>query len=85
MADSEAATSFARDIKPLFRQIDLDHMGRMGVNLDDYEWMSNKSNAQNVYDFVVGTKQPKMPIGGPFWSQEQLDLFAAWMKDGCPP
>jgi hypothetical protein len=85
MADSEGATSFARDIKPLFRQIDLDHMGRMGVKLDDYEWMSNTANAQNVYDFVAGTKQPKMPIGGPFWSQEQLDLFARWMKNGCPP
>jgi hypothetical protein len=78
--------SFAADIKPLFRSIDIDHMAPMGVLLDDYEYMSNPdanhANAQAVYDFLVGTKKPRMPIGGPFWSKENLDLYKKWMDQG---
>jgi len=85
MSTSEEAVSFARDIRPLFRQIDIDHMGPMGVKLDDYEYMSDRTNAQDVYDFCAGAKQPKMPIGGPFWTADQLELFSRWMKDGSPP
>jgi hypothetical protein len=85
MATTERAVSFARDIRPLFRQIDLDHMDRMGVMLDDYGYMSDRSNAQNVYDYLEGAKEPRMPIGGPYWDKEQLDVFARWMKDGCAP
>lgn len=34
-------TSYARDIKPLFRQEDVDHMKPMDVHLDDYNWLSD--------------------------------------------
>jgi hypothetical protein len=33
--------SFKNDIKPLFRPIDVDHMKRYGVVLDDYAYMSD--------------------------------------------
>jgi len=85
METTESAVSFAHDIRPLFRQVDIDHMGRIGVQLDSYGYMSNRSNAQNVYDYLVGTKEPRMPPGGPFWDGHQLDLFSRWMKDGCAP
>src|ERR1700676_4060821 len=62
MATADDAISFARDIRPLFRRIDLDHMGPMGVLLDDYEYMSDRTNAQAVFDFLVGTRKPRMPI-----------------------
>jgi len=83
MATADDAISFARDIRPLFRRIDLDHMGPMGVLLDDYEYMSDRTNAQAVFDFLVGTRKPRMPIGGPFWDERQLKLFSDWMKNGC--
>jgi len=74
--------SFAKDILPLFRQMDIDHMSGMGVMLDDYEYMSVPENARAVHEFLNGTQQPQMPVGGPYWSQEQLDLFAQWMENG---
>jgi len=71
--------SFARDVRPLFRPIDIQHMSPMGVLLDDYTYMSDPQNAQVVYEFLNGERQPQMPIGGPFWSAEQLQLFSDWM------
>jgi hypothetical protein len=37
--------SFARDIKPLFRAIDISRMRRYGIKLDDYTFMSKPDNA----------------------------------------
>jgi len=80
----DTSVSFERDIKPLFRQIDLDHMAPMGVALDDYEYMSDASNAKSVYEFLTGDQEPRMPIGGPYWSQEQLELYSRWLEAGRP-
>jgi len=77
--------SFAQDIRPLFRPIDIKHMSPMGVLLDDYTYMSDEQNAQAVYDFLTGDRQPQMPPGGPFWSEEQLKLFSDWMSGGRKP
>ena len=40
------AVSFARDILPLFRAIDIAHMKGPGVLLDSYAYMSDPANAQ---------------------------------------
>jgi len=40
--------SFERDIRPLFRAIDISHMARHGINLDDYTFMSDPDNADSV-------------------------------------
>jgi hypothetical protein len=80
-----SALSFERDIRPLFRPVDIDHMSGMDVLLDDYAYMSNAQNAQAVYEYLSGTKQPRMPPGGPFWSDEHLSLFARWMEQGRQP
>ena len=78
--------SFKNDIRPLFRQIDVDHMKPAGVLLDDYPYMSDASNnhkhAQAVLDAVASQS---MPPGGPFWSHTMLDLFKKWMSDGYKP
>jgi len=82
-------TSFAKDIMPLFRPIDIEHMRPAGVLLDDYSYMADPddehANAQRVHDYLSGTKEPRMPPGGPYWSAEQLALFAKWMSDGYAP
>jgi hypothetical protein len=77
--------SFANDILPLFRQVDIQHMQPMGVNLSDYTYMSTPANAQAVYDHLTGTTPPKMPIGGPYWTTAQLQLFSTWMTTGYNP
>jgi hypothetical protein len=85
-AKSTTPVSFGADIKPLFRPNDIQCMKRRGVLLDDYAYMSDANNnhehAQNVNDYLMGAQQPRMPLGGPYWSQDQLDLFSKWMAEG---
>ena len=82
-----AQVSFAANIKPLFRAIDISHMKSFGVLLDDYAYMSNPDNANSVLATLTpqGGEEPSMPPGGPYWTQDQLALFAQWQKDGYQP
>jgi hypothetical protein len=81
--------SFANDIRPLFRRKDIDHMRPFGVMLEDFAYMSdptdNHRHGRDVGDFLSGTQQPRMPIGGPFWTPEQLGLYEQWMTGGFRP
>ena len=79
------AVSFQSDILPLFTQADISHMQGMGVNLNEYSYMSNPTNAAAVYSTLTGNTQPQMPLGGPYWSAAQLQLFQQWMTDGYQP
>jgi hypothetical protein len=78
--------SFARDILPMFRPIDIEHMSKYKILLDDYTYMSEPSrdhgNAQDVEDSLV---QQSMPPGGPYWSAQQLTLYKQWRSDGHQP
>jgi hypothetical protein len=55
--------------------------------LDDYTFMSDPDNA----DKVLGALSPQegdppcMPPGGPYWTADQLALFAQWQEDGYQP
>lgn len=73
------AGSFKTDILPLFTQDDIDCMDSYDVHLDSYEWMSDPTNAKNVYLRVAGKKQPRMPLGGPYWDDAMLKKFNDWM------
>jgi hypothetical protein len=78
--------SFAKDILPLFRPIDIEHMKAYDVSLDDYACMSDSSNNyQNAQGVLKTLTTKRMPPGGPFWTQDQLDLFGRWMTDGYRP
>jgi hypothetical protein len=75
--------SFNKDIQPLFRSIDVEHMKRYKVVLDDYAYMSDGAGDHANAKAVLSTlTEKKMPPGGPFWPQDQLDLFTKWMSDG---
>ena len=79
--------SFARDIRPLFRAVDISHMKAHGVNLDAYTFMSDEDNANKVLGALSAHEgdPPAMPPGGPYWSADQLALFAQWQNDGYKP
>jgi hypothetical protein len=81
--------SFKTDILPLFRQIDIDHMRPSGVLLDDVAYMTDPSqdydHTHQVQDYLTGAKIPRMPPGGPFWSDDQLQLYSRWIADGFQP
>jgi hypothetical protein len=74
--------SFAADIKPPFRAIDIEHMKPFGVKLDDDQYMSDpSSNHQHAQDLADSLSPqdggaPAMPPGGPYWTADQLALFA---------
>jgi hypothetical protein len=78
--------SFARDILPMFRPIDIEHMGKHNILLGDYTYMSDPArdhgNAQSVEDTLV---KQSMPPGGPYWSAQQLSLYKQWRSDGYQP
>jgi hypothetical protein len=72
--------SFAGDIRPLFRDGDVDCMKSMGVDLDDPAWMCVPANARSVYDSVAsGSMPPDDP-----WPEARVRLLQRWMDGGCP-
>jgi hypothetical protein len=74
------ALSFATDIRPLFRDEDIECMKPAGVDLDDPVWMCVPANAQSVYGAVSdGSMPPDEP-----WSTDRVSLFKKWMDAGCP-
>lgn len=88
-------TSYQTDIRPLFRDRDIDCMAGHDVYLDDYAYMSNPAgnakypdhaNARMVHCHLIadGCKR-RMPLGGPYWPETQLQLYQQWVDEGCPP
>jgi hypothetical protein len=74
------ALSFVTDIRPLFREGDIQCMAPSGVKLDDPAWMCIPANALSVYDQVsAGAMPPDTP-----WPTNQISLFKKWMDEGCP-
>ena len=71
--------SFQNDIVPLFRPMDIQCMRGMGVLLIDYSYMSQIENASRVLKYLTSAKMPRMPYGGPYWSDKSIQLFQAWM------
>jgi len=74
--------SFKTDVLPLFTSMDIEHMNHAGVSLDDYAYMSQPDNASRVYDTVSAGTMPPGDSGEPPWSQDQVQLFKAWMEGG---
>jgi hypothetical protein len=75
--NAPSAPSWERDIKPMFREWDRDEMMYL---LDLWSYEDVRDNAETIFDRVAdGT----MPCDEP-WSQDQLDLFVAWIAAGSP-
>ena len=53
--------SFARDIKPLFRAVDISHMKAHSIKLDDYTFMSDPDNAKRCLERFRRTKATRLP------------------------
>ncbi|HEY8008373.1 MAG TPA: hypothetical protein VIE66_16615 [Methylocella sp.] len=83
-------TSFATDIRLLFRPTDIGCMAPRGVLLGSADWMcdpaasagfSDHGNARRVF---AALSQGVMPPNGK-WPQERLDRYQKWMDEGFNP
>jgi hypothetical protein len=79
------AVSFAGDIRPLFTEMDIEHMKNLGVPLDDFGYMRDPGHAQQVLDRVSAGTMPPRRSGEPPWSPDSVQLFRDWIADGYQP
>jgi len=71
------ALSFAKDIRPLFRDDpDVDAMKGYGLDLSSYDDV--KKQAEKIYATLV---DGSMPCDEP-WPKEQVAVFKQWMDEG---
>ena len=77
------AISFAKDIRPLFTDEDVDHMKRFGLDLSDHGDVAKQS--KSIFSVVTAGTMPPPSDGGEPWSQEMCETFRQWMEQGCPP
>ena len=83
------AVSFSKDVVPLFRKKDIDHMKSFQVLLDDYAYMSDPAgdhqNARNV-EARLSTNDPgeQMPPDRK-WTDAELTTYRQWMAAGYQP
>jgi hypothetical protein len=84
MPTTPTATSFAKDIAPLFTATDVDHMKPMGLDLSDYGDV--KAQADAILARLKDAKNPMPPkaAGGP-WPKDRIALFERWVKEGKKP
>jgi hypothetical protein len=78
------AVSFATQIRPLFTDIDIEHMS-FYCDLSSYDDV--KANAAVILGRLNGSGGIRMPpdfAGGP-WPDTNIALFEQWMKDGTQP
>lgn len=75
MAD---ALSFAKDIRPLFTQTDVDHMA---FAMD----LSSRDDCETHADAILSAvKGGSMPPGRK-WTDDMCGTFESWMQQGFPP
>lgn len=68
--------SFASDIRPLFRDTDVDTMKNYGLDLSSYDEVKEKAAA------IYGTlADGSMPCDEP-WPKDRVALFKSWMDQG---
>lgn len=73
--------SFAKDIRPMFTDLDVAHM-KPGLDLSDRDSVMKSADA--IYKTVSeGTMPP--PKTGERWTPDMCAKFKEWQKQGCPP
>ncbi|HYB00608.1 MAG TPA: hypothetical protein VED37_10370 [Ktedonobacteraceae bacterium] len=77
MAIDNSVPSFARDIKPLFREKDRDEM-KFAFDLWDYNDV--RTHAEDILERVG---DGSMPCDSE-WPEEQIVLFERWIEAGMP-
>jgi hypothetical protein len=81
--------SFSKDVLPLFRKMDIEHMKGFEVLLDDYTYMSDPTgdhqNARNIEDRLSANGPSQQMPPDRKWTDEELNTYRQWMADGYQP
>ena len=81
----QPTTSFVRDVLPLFRPVDIDHMNNMvGMDLTDIEVVRNAASTISARMKGVGGRPMPPPPDTPL-TPAQIAVFDTWIADGFPP
>ena len=70
--------SFAQDIRPLFRELDVQTMSYV-FDLSQYQDVSRNADA-----IAARLSDGSMPCDEP-WPEDRIALFRQWIAEGCPP
>jgi hypothetical protein len=70
-------TSFEKDIKPLFRELDRDEMDFV---FDLWSYQDVSTHADNILDRI---EDGTMPCDEE-WPAEKIDIFRRWIEEGKP-
>jgi hypothetical protein len=73
----KAVTSFGQDIRPLFRDMDINEMS-FAFDLGSYGDVREHASA-----IVERLEDGSMPCDEP-WPAERIELFRQWVGEGCP-
>jgi hypothetical protein len=79
MNDQNKTLSFERDIRPMFTQLDIDHMSAM-IDLSDRD--SVYASADAIYSTVSAGTMPPPSSGEPRWTVEMCNKFRQWTEQG---
>jgi hypothetical protein len=78
-----SSTSFSRDIQPLFRPVDAEHMLDHGLDLRSYDEV--KGSADDILNHLNGTEALIMPLPpDQRWTKAQMDFFDRWKTENFP-
>jgi hypothetical protein len=83
MMPDPAALSFAKDIRPMFTDMDVAHMKPANLDLSSRDDVAKHADA--VYRTVKSGSMPPPNSGEERWTEEMCDRFDQWQKQGCPP
>jgi hypothetical protein len=83
-ASRPVTTSFRRDIAPLFRPVDVEHMGGFGLDLSDRQTVldSEQDILARLRSEKPDTVMPPPPDQQ--WTSAQIDLLVRWGAEGHP-
>ena len=81
MNDS-TALSFASDIRPMFSDVDVEHMKRFGMDLSSRDDVAK--HAKNILAAVTSGIMPP-PAENRTWTKDMCATFERWMNTGIAP
>jgi hypothetical protein len=77
-------TSFARDVLPLFRPVDIQHMKNRGLDLTDFDAVRSSATLISKPLKGQGGRRMPPPPDAPL-TAAQIERFDTWIAEGFPP